>query len=142
MRSTDFFLEVADPNWPISGDPWTTTAKLDEGLLEALRQAPVDGASDVSATAGLLDLVQEELDGDHWLRIQPGDLEGVTASEHLERQIQLGPAGLRATGSVHIYMCCLVGHRPGVVRQSGGLGSGRRSSGVRRGDGPTPARFP
>jgi hypothetical protein len=35
---------------------------MDEGLLEALRQAPVDGVSDVSAAAGLLDLVQEELE--------------------------------------------------------------------------------
>lgn len=62
MRSIDFFVEEQDPNWDINGDPWTTITRLDEGLLKAVRRAPLDSTSDVSVAAGLLDLVQEELE--------------------------------------------------------------------------------
>ena len=57
MRSSDFFEDVAD-----SGDPWLTTQVLNEQLVEALRQGPIEQAGDLDAAIGMLDLVQDDLE--------------------------------------------------------------------------------
>jgi hypothetical protein len=57
MRSSDFFEDVPD-----SGDPWVTTQVLNEQLVEALRQGPIEQASDLDAAVGMLDLVQDDLE--------------------------------------------------------------------------------
>lgn len=57
MRSSDFFEDLSD-----SGDPWGTTQVLNERLVDALRQGPIEQAGDLDAAIGMLDLVQDELE--------------------------------------------------------------------------------
>ena len=59
MRADDFWVEDPTP-----ADPWGGWAKprLNVDLLEQLRRGPVDGMDDLSAAAGLAQLVHDELE--------------------------------------------------------------------------------
>jgi Abortive infection C-terminus len=57
MRASDFFVDVPD-----SSDPWVFTQVYDEGLVETVRLGTYEQTTDLEVAAGLLDLVQDELE--------------------------------------------------------------------------------
>jgi hypothetical protein len=65
MRPEDFFIERSNtdmPGWDMNGDPWGTTAVLDEGFLDDVRRKPTEGRDDLEIAIALAQLVHAELE--------------------------------------------------------------------------------